>query len=142
MSAEEKRAWIMAVVTGGAYAGYVTVVVGAAHGGALAGAPYVATMLWTIGIAVLATVVLNVVAATASPSECEEKDQRDREIYRFGEYLGHWVLVAGAVAALGMSMVRLDYFWIANIIYLAFVVSAIIASLAKIVAYRRGFQPW
>ena len=142
MSAEEKRAWIMAVVTGGAYAAYVTLVMSEAGGGAIAGAPYVATMLWTIGIAVLATVVLDAVAAIASPSECDKKDQRDREIYRFGEYIGHWVLVAGAVAALGMSMARLDYFWIANVIYLAFVASAILASVAKIVAYRRGFQPW
>jgi len=142
MSAEEKRAWIMAVVTGGAYATYVTLVMSEAGGGALAGAPYVATMLWTIGIAVLATIVLDAVAAIASPSECDQKDQRDREIYRFGEYIGHWVLVAGAVAALGMSMARLDYFWIANVIYLAFVASAILASVAKIVAYRRGFQPW
>ena len=142
MSAEEKRAWIMAVVAAGAYSTYVALVVSGADGGAITRSPYVATLLWTIGISVLATIVLDVVAAIASPSECDKKDQRDREIYRFGEYVGHWVLVAGAVAALGMSMARLDYFWIANVIYLAFVASAILASVAKIVAYRRGFQPW
>jgi hypothetical protein len=41
-----------------------------------------------------------------------------------------------------MAMVELDYFWIANVIYLAFHLSAILGAAAKIVAYRRGFQPW
>jgi hypothetical protein len=46
------------------------------------------------------------------------------------------------VAALLMAMAEWDHFWIANVIYLAFVLSAILGSVAKIVAYRRGFQPW
>ena len=33
-------------------------------------------------------------------------------------------------------------FWIANVIYLGFVLSGIVASIAKLVAYRRGFQSW
>ena len=41
-----------------------------------------------------------------------------------------------------MAMAEADHFWIANVIYLAFVLSAILGSIAKIVAYRRGFQPW
>lgn len=48
----------------------------------------------------------------------------------------------GAVAALLMAMAELDHFWIANTIYLAFVLSAILGSMAKIAAYREGFQQW
>lgn len=48
----------------------------------------------------------------------------------------------GGVAALLMAMAEWDHFWIANVIYLAFVLSAMLGSVAKIVAYRRGFQPW
>jgi hypothetical protein len=33
-------------------------------------------------------------------------------------------------------------FWIANVVYLAFVLSASPGSIAKIIAYRRGFQTW
>ena len=46
------------------------------------------------------------------------------------------------IAALGLAMAELDYFWIANVIYLAFVLSSVLGSAAKIVGYRRGFQPW
>jgi hypothetical protein len=33
---------------------------------------------------------------------------------------------------------RCDYFWIANVIYLGFVLSAVAGSVVKLVAYRRG----
>jgi hypothetical protein len=36
-------------------------------------------------------------------------------------------------------MMRFDYFWIANCIYVAFVVGAVASSLVKLAAYRRGF---
>jgi hypothetical protein len=38
----------------------------------------------------------------------------------------------------GLAMAEFEYFWIANAIYLAFVVSALTASVVKIAAYRRG----
>ena len=41
-----------------------------------------------------------------------------------------------------LTMAELDYFWIANAIYLAFVLSALLGSMAKLMAYRHGFQPW
>lgn len=70
------------------------------------------------------------------------KDQRDKEIYRFREYLGQSFVVIGGIVALLLAVAEADHFWIANIIYLTFVLSAILGSVAKIVAYRRGFQPW
>jgi hypothetical protein len=51
-----------------------------------------------------------------------------------------WIM-AGA-AALAMAMAELNHFWIANVIYLAFVLSSILGSATKIVAYRLGFHPW
>ncbi len=51
---------------------------------------------------------------------------------------GWWLLVAGAAAALLMAMARWDYFWIANVIYLGFVLRAVGGSVLKLVAYRRG----
>jgi len=41
-----------------------------------------------------------------------------------------------------MAMAEFDYFWIANVIYLMFVLSSLLGSTAKIIAYRGGFQPW
>ncbi|MFD5245394.1 hypothetical protein ACFWIW_12655 [Amycolatopsis sp. NPDC058340] len=139
---EEKRAWIMVVVTICAYAAYLIVVLGRAGSGPLVDVPYVATLLWTIGAAIAASIVLNVAAAIASPRDAGRKDQRDREIDRFGEYIGQSFVVIGGVAALVMAMAELDHFWIANAVYLAFVCASLLGSIAKIAAYRWGFQAW
>ena len=142
MSYEEKRAWIMAVVSIAAYAVYVAIIVQRADGIELAEVSYVATLLWSVGASIVVTIVLNIAVAIAAPKGGDRKDQRDREIGRFGDYIGQSFLVLGAVAALLMSMAEWRYFWIANVIYLAFVLSSLLGSLAKIVAYRRGFPPW
>ena len=94
---------------------------------------------WVMGVAAVA---LHAVIGIFSPREAGKKDQRDREIYRFGEYIGQSFVVIGGVAALLMAMAEWGHFWIANIIYLGFVLSAVLGSVAKIVAYRWGFQPW
>ncbi|MGY6651002.1 hypothetical protein ACXIZN_02440 [Amycolatopsis sp. TRM77291] len=142
MAMEEKRAWIMVVVTVFGYAAYLIVVLRRAGSGPLADIPYVAPLLWTIGAAIVASIVLNITAAITSPRDAGRKDQRDREIGRFGEYIGQSFVVIGGVAALVMAMAELDHFWIANTVYLAFVLSSLLGSIAKIAAYRWGFQAW
>ena len=74
----------------------------------------------------------------ARPSDSRRADVRDKEIYRSGEYASRWFLVAGAAAAMLMAMAKWDYFWIANVIYLGFVLWAAGGSVLKLVAYRRG----
>ncbi|WP_332762248.1 hypothetical protein [Pseudarthrobacter sp.] len=142
MSFEEKSAWIMGVVATGSYGVYLAIVLGMAGTMPLAEVPYVAPLLWTIGASIVASIALHILLGIISPKEAGKKDQRDREIYRFGEYIGQSFVVIGGVAALLLAMAEVDHFWIANVIYLTFVLSAILGSVAKIVAYRRGFQPW
>jgi hypothetical protein len=143
MPFEEKRAWAMVVVTVGVYATYLAVILRRAGDAPLAEVPYVAALLWSIGAAIGVSIVLSIVLSTFSPpGEAGRKDQRDREINRFGEYVGQSFVVIGGVAALGLSMAEVAYFWIANAVYLAFVLSALLGSTAKIVSYRIGFHPW
>lgn len=142
MSHDEKSAWIMGLLAIATYATYLVIVLRRAGDTPLPEVPYVSTLLWTIGASIVASIVLHIVIAAASPKEAGKKDQRDREINRFGEYVGQSFVVIGGVAALGMSLLKLDHFWIANAIYLAFTLSAILGSIAKIVSYRWGFQPW
>lgn len=142
MSFEEKSAWIMGVVAAGSYAVYLAIVLGLTGTMPLADFPYVAPLLWTIGASIGISIALHAVIGIFSPREAGKKDQRDREIYRFGEYIGQSFVVIGGVVALLMAMAEVQHFWIANVIYLTFVLSAILGSVAKVVAYRRGFQPW
>jgi hypothetical protein len=48
------------------------------------------------------------------------------------------VLAIGAAGALVLTMAGVAHFWIAQALYLAFVLDALVSSIVKIVAYRRG----
>jgi hypothetical protein len=142
MSFEEKSAWIMGAAAVASYGFYLAIILGRAGTMDLADVPYVAPLLWTVGASIAGSIALHAVIGIFSPRVAGKKDQRDREIYRFGEYIGQSFVVIGGVTALLMAMAEWNHFWIANVIYLTFVLSAILGSVAKIVAYRRGFQPW
>lgn len=138
MSPEEKSCWIAGLLAVITYGAYLIVILSRAGDNALDEVSYVSPLLWAIGASIIASGVLH----TFFAQPMEKRDQRDKQIYRVGEYAGHWVLVAGAVASMGFAMAELDQFWIANVIYLAFVLSAITSAVVRVAAYRRGFQPW
>lgn len=142
MAYEEKRAWIMAAVALAAYATYAVQVGPRLSEASAASVPYTSALLSSIGGAIVASIVLEVVASCFGRDGARQKDRRDREIHRTGQYIGQVFVILGAGAALVMSLARWDAFWIANVIYLGFTLSAIVASVAKILAYRRGFQTW
>ena len=142
MAKEEKTAWIMLLVTIGAYAIYLELLFSRAGNGSLSETPYRDLMLWTIVGSIAANIVLSILASVVSHRDGHKKDQRDREIYRFAEYAGQTFIVIGGVSVLLMAIYKFDYFWIANVIYLGFVLSAIVSSIAKIMMYRRGVPRW
>ena len=139
MSFKEKSTWIIGLTTAGAYVVYVALVLGSTDDTLLTEVAYMFPLLWTISAMVVVAIVAHIVAAVASPKDADKEDQRDQEIDRLGEYKGQWFVTVGAVTALGMAAFELDHFWIANVIYLALVLSTLLAAATKIVAYRRGF---
>lgn len=141
MAVEERRAWIMLVVAVVAYATYVAIVLGRAGSGPITEVPYQATLLWSIGLAIVANIVLHILFG-GWRAGVANKDQRDREIGRLGDHIGQSFVVIGGVSALLLALGEAAHFWIANVIYLTFVLSAVVGSVAKIFAYRRGFQSW
>ncbi len=38
-----------------------------------------------------------------------------------------------------LALIEADWFWIANAMYLAFTLAAIVGAVIKLIAYRRGF---
>ena len=142
MAHQEKRAWIMLVVTLVVYPAYVVIVLRNAAGGPLVDVPYASTLLWSIGIAIAANIVLDIATSLGTPRSEYNADVRDKEIARVGDLTGQSFLVIGALAGMGLAMLEADSFWIANVIYLGFVLSAVLGSLTKIAGYRGGFQTW
>ena len=142
MAHEEKRAWIMLVVTIVAYTTYVIVVLSRAHGAALTTTAYVAPLVWSIVLAILANIVLAIATSLGMPSSERRRDTRDKEIARVGDLTGQSFLVIGGLAALVLSLVEANWFWISNVLYLGFVLSAVLGSATRIAGYRGRFQTW
>lgn len=142
MAYAEKKAWIMLVVSAVTYATYAVIIVGRAGGAPLAQTPYAAALAGTVGASIVVTIVLNIAVGIGTPKGEQKPDQRDREIHRTSEYVGQSFVVIGAVSALLLALWEAPYFWIANVVYLCFLLSALLSSIAKIIGYRKGFGSW
>jgi hypothetical protein len=138
MSYEEKGVWAYLVSSAGAYVVYLAIVLPRLGGASAAQVSYVAPLLWTTVASILIAVVVRTALETVQPSEHRRADVRDRDIARFGEQAGRWFVIGGAGAGFLMALARWDYFWIANVIYLGFVLWAVVSSVLRLVAYRRG----
>ncbi|KZE92216.1 hypothetical protein AVP42_02680 [Agromyces sp. NDB4Y10] len=143
MSYEEKGTWSFLVVAIAGYAVYLWLVLSQIVGGTpVDEVDYAIPMLWTIGGAVVAGIVARIAIEIASPSESTRADVRDRQIDRAGEQVGNSLVVIAGIGALVLAMLQVHWFWIANAIYLGFVLSAVLGSLAKLAMYRRGLPAW
>ena len=138
MSFDEKGIWSFIGIGLATFTGYALVILSRADGGPLTDVNYAPIMLWAIGIAVLASILATIAVAIAKPSEADKRDVRDKEINRFGEYVGGSALGFGMILPLALAMLEADHFWIANSIYLIALVSTLIGGVVKLVAYRRG----
>jgi drug/metabolite transporter (DMT)-like permease len=142
MTLEERRAWIRLVVAVAAYAGYVAIVLGRSSGRSLAELPYATALLWSVGAAVAAAIVIETLTGIAGTGKSRVKDERDQRIGRLGDHVGQSFVVIGAVAAMLMAMAGWERFWIANVIYLCFVLSAVLGNVTKVIVYRGDFPQW
>ena len=129
--------WVYLVRSAGAYLVYLAIVLGRVVSTPVEHVSYVAVLLWTTCASILASTVGRTLVQTVAPGD-RRSDVRDKEIYRFGEYASRWFVVAGAAAGFAMALARWDYFWIANVIYLGFVLWAVAGSAVKLAAYQRG----
>ncbi len=142
MSSEERNVWVFLVVAVLFYTAYVVVVLSRAQGAPLTEVAYVGPLLWSIGGAIVASIVGTIAVGLVNRRDGHLKDQRDKEIARLGERTGQSFVVIGALAAMALALLEVDWFWIANVIYLCFVLSAIVSSMTKLAAYRQDFSTW
>lgn len=138
----EKSNWVVLVVAVATLAVYGTWTLTQALGKPVAEIGWVQPMIYSIVGFVVLNVVGNVIAAATNPKEADKSDQRDKEINRFGERVGNYLIIAGSCVALVLTMAAADRFWIGNAIYFAGILAAMGASVTKIAAYHGPFQKW
>ena len=139
MTLEERRSWAFLAVAVVAYGLYLSTVLAQAASVPLVDVDYVPAMLCSIGAAIVAGIVLCIVLGIFTPRRDQPKDVRDRDIAQLGDRVGQSFLVVGGVAALLLAITEAPYFYIANVVYLCFVLSAVLGSVTRVVVYRRGF---
>jgi hypothetical protein len=138
MSYEEKGSLVYVVVFIGTFAAYVGVVISRADGGPLADVDYRSPMLWSMGVSIGLAIIGRILVEMFRPSDTHKLDARDKDINRFGEYVGGSVLAVGMLGPFALTLLDADHFWIANAMYAAFALSAVVSSVTKLIAYRRG----
>jgi len=138
MSYEEKGIWVYLVVTIATFTGFVAIVLRDAAGGPLAAVDYLPTLLWSIGISIGAAIIGRVLVEVVRPSDSYTTDSRDRDINRRGEHIGGLVLGIGMVGPFVLAVLEADHFWIVSAMFATFTLYAVVGSIVKLVAYRRG----
>jgi hypothetical protein len=150
MTFEEKVAWVSAFVFAIVPAVYFTRVLGQLASVTASEIGYQRPMLISIGISIILMILGSIatgigsgisaeITKPGSGSDIGRTDERDKQINRHGELVGYYVSSVGVVGAMALTMLEYPYFWIANALYLSFVIAAIVSAVVKIVAYRRGF---
>ena len=138
MSFEEKATWVYGAVAVVVFGVYFTTILEQARHTAVADIAFQQPMITAIVVAVVVNVLGSILVALSNPSEADKHDARDKEVHRFGEYVGGTVLGGAMVLPLGLALAEADPFWIANAMVAGFVLSSLVSTVVKIVAYRRG----
>lgn len=150
MPFEEKMTWVGLVVALVVPVVYFAIMLGRLGDASAADIDYQWPLIIAIGASIGLTIVGAIVTAIGTAvaaevrgrsvsDEIDRKDERDVRISRHGDLVGLYVFSAGMAGVLALTMLQYDYFWIANALYLSFVVGTLVGSVVKLVAYRRGF---
>lgn len=139
---EERNAWTGLIVGVLVIGGYVVVMLQQTARAAVTEIDWLPPMLWTIGIGIVATIVLSIlwgiIAGARDPDGVGKSDVRDRDISRMGSRVEQAFVVIAGLGVIALCAVDADVFWIANTMFAGFAVSAMVGSVARVVAYRRG----
>jgi hypothetical protein len=150
MPFEEKVTWVSAVVSVLVSAWYASVVLPQMSSGPVSAIAYQSPMLIAMGAMIVMTIIGTIlmsigtavsaeITGSGSAKDMDRKDERDVSIAQRGDLIGYYVSSVGVLGALALTMLKSEYFWIANTILLTFVIASLVSSAVKIVIYRRGF---
>ena len=139
MSYQEKTAWAYLFTAIVVPAVYAVIVFSQLSTTPVEDIEYAGPLLGAIGAAIGLGILSGIVIGASAIKEAGKADERDRIISRRGELVGYIVLSVSIVGALLLVLAEVPYFWIANAIYFSFLLAAIVSSIVKLVAYRRGF---
>jgi len=139
MSFEEKGTWAYAVISAVLAVIYFATILGQLSTTAAADIDYQQSLLAVVAATIALTILGMIGIGILAPADANRSDQRDRDINRLGDYAGGTVLAIAMIVPFGLALAEAQHFWIANAMYLAFVLGGLCSAGVKLVLYRRGF---
>ncbi len=144
MGYAERNTWAQLIASAGGTVVYLAIVLPQLGVRPIGQVDWGWPMLWCIVGAIVASIAVSILwgiaAGMRDPDEEHRADQRDREIEWFGDRVGQAFTVIGGVVAIVLAMLKAEWFWIGNAVFLGFFLAAFVGGIARIVAYRKGFQ--
>jgi len=148
MTAEERSVWVYLAVVIITSTLYFAVVIPRALNQPIEDVSWITPMLWTLGVSIVGAVVGSIVGAVVGavslaargidPKGQLEGDMRDKDIKRLGDRRGAVIASTAMFGVLVLAMIGADVFWIGNLVFLAGTIGALVETITKIIAYRRG----
>lgn len=90
-------------------------------------------------LSIIAHILIAGVAAARGEEDVDASDERDKSIEMSSNSKASYILSAGVVIGLGLSLLEFSHFMIAHVLLGALVLSEIMKLGLKIVFYRRGY---
>ncbi len=140
MSFEEKSNLVMLTAVIIVFGWYAATVLSMAADTPVAEITYQPSIVVVAVALVLIAVIGHTVIAALNPSEAGQSDERDKTINMRAERIGGYVVGSTALAALIVTMLELDNFWIAQTLLAGLVLSEIVEGGWRVVLYRRGVR--
>lgn len=138
MTFHEKSAVTMTTLLAVVFGGYFVLVVGVVAHSPGREPAYTALALLASAVLAILAAVTHVILALAFWSQANAYDERDRFVVLRSERIAGYVLAAGVFTGIGLAMVQVDRFWIAQALIAALVLAEITDGIIKVVLYRRG----
>lgn len=138
MSFQEKSNLAMAAIVSFVYGGYFVTVLGWAADDPVTEVAWKPLFLGTVISLIVLAIAAHVVIAIMRPGEAGAFDERDRIVDLRGEAMGGYALGTGVIVALGMILVDVDVFWVAQTLLAGAVVGELVKYVTTFVLYRTG----
>lgn len=141
MSYAERNIWVQLIAAVVVFGVYGVLLAGMWRGGPPEGPDWIWAMVWTVGggiaLSIVGSVVWNIAVGIRRGPDTQ-MDERDREISHISDRVGQAFLVIAGLAALIMCAMTAPYFWIAQVLFAGFAISALVSAITSVILYRTG----
>lgn len=138
MTFQEKSTLTMTGILVVVFGWYFTLVMGPVAGSPGREFAYTALMIVASVVVAVLAAVSHIVLAIVFRSQANAYDERDRLIVLRSTEIAAYILAAGVFTGIGLAIVQVDRFWIAQALIAALVIAEITDGVVKLILYRRG----